>query len=154
MKALLIGAAVAAAGPAHAETFHLLCLGAGSANKPTSQSAYVTGSNGNSAWGQVMGTKDVAFQDQVNIEIVDGVGKIRMPRTMLPNLRGGKDGWMEMENLKVGEREITANATMNFINSPKVRIDRMTGMLNISGKSGNFTAQCKPYDPATEQRAF
>ncbi|MBW7945034.1 MAG: hypothetical protein H3C60_00995 [Sphingomonadaceae bacterium] len=101
-----------------------------------------------------MGSKDVAFQDQVNIEIVGGVGKIRMPRTMLPPVRGGKDGWMELENLKIGDREITANAAVNFINSPKVRIDRMTGMLSISGKSGNFTAPCRNYDPATEQRAF
>jgi len=94
------------------------------------------------------------FEDQVNIEIIDGVGKIRMPRTMLPRIRGGKDGWFEIENLKVGEREITGNAGVNFINSPKLRIDRMTGMISINGKSGSFAAQCKAYDPATTQRAF
>lgn len=154
MKLIPIAAVLAAAAPASANTFHLLCVGGGSATKPTAQTAYVMTDSGDSAWGQAHGTKDVAFQDQVNVEIVDGVGKIRMPRTMLPVIRGGKNGWMDLKNLKIGDREITASAAVSIVNSPKVRIDRMTGMLSISGKSGNFTAPCRNYDPSTEQRAF
>lgn len=146
--------AVLGAVPSHAGDFYLLCLGGGSATKETTSSAFGSNNYGDSAWATATGIRDVSFEDQVNIEIVDGAGKIRMPRTMLPAIRGGKNGWFEIERLKIGENEITGNAGVNFMNSPKVRVDRTTGMLSISGKSGNFTAQCKTYDPASKQRAF
>lgn len=147
-------AAMMFATPASAENLHLVCIGGGSASKATSSSAYGMNNYGDSAWATVTGTRDVGFEDQANVEIVDGVGKIRMPRTMLPLLRGGKDGWFEIENLKIGDQQITGNAGVNFLNSPKIRIDRMTGILNLNGKAGSYTAQCKAFDPATVQRAF
>lgn len=150
----LFAMSVAISGAAQAESFYLTCVGAGSATKQTSSNAFATNNYGQSASGVVTSTRDVGFEDQVNIEIVDDVGKIRMPRTMLPRIRGGKDGWFEIENLKVSEKEITGSAAVSFINSPKLRIDRLTGNVSISGKSGSFAATCRSYDPATVQRAF
>lgn len=73
---------------------------------------------------------------------------------MLPPIRGGKDGWFELENLKVTENEITGSAAVNVINSPKVRIDRLTGRISIAGKAGSYSGECQAYDPATTQRPF
>lgn len=150
----LFAMSVAVSGAAQAENFYLACVGGGSATKQTSSNAFATNSYGQSASGVITSTRDIGFEDQVNIEIIDDVGKIRMPRTMLPRIRGGKDGWFEIENLKVSEKEITGSAAVSFINSPKLRIDRLTGNVSISGKLGSFAATCRPYDPATVQRAF
>lgn len=153
--AVSIGAiAVLAGSPGQAESFHLICIGGGAANRVAQTQAYVTNNEGNRAWATVNTPTTQDFEDQVNIDIDEKGGKIRVPRSMLPPMHGGKDGWFEIENLKVGDTEITGNAGVNFINSPKVRIDRTTGILSISGKSGNFSARCKPYDPANVQRAF
>jgi hypothetical protein len=136
------------------DSLHLVCLGAGSANKPTSTSAFASNSNGDSVWANVVGSGAVPFEDQVNVEIVNGEGRIRMPRTMLPPIRGGKDGWFQLKNLKITDRDITASAAVNFINSPKVRIDRITGLISMDGKAGSYSGECQPYDPATAQRRF
>jgi len=150
----LFALSIAVSSAGQAESLFLTCVGSGSATKHTSSQAFATNSDGKSASGTITSTRDVGFEDQVNVEIVDGAGKIRMPRTMLPTIRGGKDGWFEIEKVKVGEKEITGNAAVSFLNSPKVRIDRVTGNISISGKSGSFAATCRPYDPATVQRAF
>jgi hypothetical protein len=97
----------------------------------------------------------VPFDDQVNIEINDdNTGRIRLPRTMLPPIHGGNEGWFDLESIKKSDSEILASAGVSFINSPKVRIDRMTGLVSISGKAGSFSGECQPYDPATAQRKF
>lgn len=154
MKLALFVAAFSISMPASAESLHLICMGAGHANKDDDSYAYAGSSNGQTAWARMEGTTAVQFADQVNVDIDGATGRIRMPRTMLPPIHGGKDGWMDIEKLTIGEREITGSVGVNFINSPKLRIDRVTGVLSLAGKSGGFTGQCKPYDPATVQRAF
>ena len=149
------GASAGASAPAPSiDNLHLVCLGAGSANKSRTTTAYVTASNGTSAWGNVVGNRDVPFEDQVNIEIAAGEGRIRMPRTMLPIIRGGENGWFKLKNLRITNDEITASAAVNLINNPKVRIDRITGTLTLAGKAGSFSGECQPFDPATAQRRF
>lgn len=153
-RAVVTTAAVTCGTPAIAEPLHLMCVGGGRANQATSSQTYVAGSNGASAWGTTNGIRSVPFDDRVNVEIYDDEGRIRLPRTMLPTIRGGKDGWFELENLKVTENEITGSAAVNVINSPKVRIDRLTGRISIAGKAGSYSGECQAYDPATTQRRF
>jgi hypothetical protein len=62
---------------------------------------------------------------------------------MLPPLHGGTDGWFKLKNVKVDERTIRAKAAVNFINSPNVFIDRVTGTISISGKAGDYSGQCE-----------
>jgi len=132
----------------------LVCLGAGSANKPDNQSVYATDSYGNSAWGNVTGNRSVPFDDQVNLWVAEGDGRIRMPRVMLPLLRGGEDGWFKLKNIEVTQTAITASVAVNVINNPKMRVDRLTGLISLSGKAGNYTGECQAYDPANAQRRF
>lgn len=125
----------------------LVCLGRGSANKQTQSHAYVTDSYGNSAWGNVTGNRSVPFADQVNLWIVGDEGRLRMPRTMLPPLRGGEDGWFKIKSIEVTEHEIRGSVAVNFINNPKMTIDRRTGVISLSGKAGDYIGECERYTP-------
>lgn len=141
--------------PVAAQSLHLVCVGGGEGNRATMSSAYASDNHGNSAWGQVIGQRAVPFDDQVNIELNDdGTGKVRMPRVMLPPLHGGSGGWFALKNIKRTDEEITGTVQVNVINSPKLRLDRMTGRISIAGKAGNYSGECQPYDPATVTRKF
>ncbi|OYU74019.1 MAG: hypothetical protein CFE32_19135 [Alphaproteobacteria bacterium PA3] len=77
-----------------------------------------------------------------------------MPPSMLPPIRGGEDGWLNLSSIEVTEGEILATVKVNPINNPKLRIDRLTGAVSLSGKAGNYTGQCQKFDPAAVQRRF
>jgi hypothetical protein len=152
VTALVISACCAS--PVAADTLHLICQGAGLANKDDYNSAYMQDSTGNSAWGQTMSEHAVPFQDQVDVELDEGTGRVRMPRTMLPTLHGGSEGWFEIKKVKWSDTAITGVVQVNILNSPKLRVDRLTGRISINGKSGDYTGECQPYDPAAVQRKF
>lgn len=132
----------------------LVCMGAGSANRQTRTFAYGMTSNGDSGWANVVGNRTVPFDDQVNLWIDGAEGQVRMPRSMVPPLHGGSGGWFKIKSLRVTENEITGSVGVNFANRPKIRIDRITGNISISGKVGDYSGRCSKYDPATVQRAF
>jgi hypothetical protein len=131
---------------------HLICVGEGTANKLAQASIY--GSNG---WANAYANRESGFEDQVNIDIYwdrPEDSRIRLPRKMLPPLRGGKGGWFELGKLARTEKEITAKAQVNFANSPNVRIDRLTGAISINGKAGDYSGVCQPYDPEQAKPKF
>lgn len=155
MKLLAVIALLTYPSIASAETLHLVCLGAGSANRVSGTSIFGADNNGNSAWAQALSQRSVGFDDQVDVEVNEGgLSRIRLPRPMLPPLRGGKDGWFELDDLKVTEAAITGTAQVNVLNSPKVRLDRMTGRISVSGKAGDYAGECRRFDPVTIERKF
>jgi hypothetical protein len=95
-----------------------------------------------------------SFSDQLDLIIENGDGKIRVPRVMLPLLRGGENGWFKIKNLQVDTDAITASVAINLINNPKLRVDRRTGVVNLSGKAGEFVGQCRKSNPQAEERQF
>jgi hypothetical protein len=136
---------------------NLACVGGGTANKAAVATVNSYGSasgtvgmtpyNANgSGTSTITGTRQQGFADQVDIRLFAGDDRIRMPRTMLPLLHGGSDGWFKLKNVKVDERSIRASAAINFMNNPKVYIDRVTGTISVSGKAGNFAGQCEAVD--------
>ena len=139
----------------------LVCGGSGTANKTTvitgnSNTTY-TGSGGfvsGSSNATVYGTRQQGFGDQVALFIQGGEGRIRMPRAMLPALRGGEDGWFKLGNLEIKPNEITATVRVNFMNKPKLRIDRYTGAISISGKAGDYSGRCQHFVPEEAKRQF
>ena len=143
-------AATQAAEPSN--TLNLICRGAGSATRENSGGLF-SSNGGNGIFGS-FGKRDVGFEDQVNLEIAGEEGRLRMPRSMLPAIRGGEDGWFGLRNIQVKDEEITATVTVSIINKPKVRLDRYTGAISISGKSGDYTGQCEKFDPAKIEKAF
>ena len=139
---------------AAAQPLNLTCVGGGTANKVTVRSIY--GSNygsgtvgttpysySGSGNATAYGTRQQGFDDQVDIRLFNGDDRIRMPRTMLPPLHGGNGGWFKLKNVVADERSISASASVNFMNNPKVHIDRVTGLISISGKAGDYSGQCE-----------
>lgn len=154
MRTILILASVVLPAAANAQSLHLICAGGGAASKPQADRVYSVGPYGESAGATVVTRRDSPFSDSVNVEISGQSGRIRLPRTMLPPIHGGSEGWFELTDLRVGEHVITASAKVNFMNRPKVRIDRLTGAISIDGKVGQFSGQCSAYDPAAVRRRF
>lgn len=76
----------------------------------------------------------------------DGKDAIQIPRVMLPVLHGGKDGWFKLRNLSADKRTIRAKVPLSPIGNPNVLIDRVTGVLSISGNVGHFTGLCQVVD--------
>lgn len=160
MKRFVLGACVLvsespiSAQPAAQQPLNLTCTGGGTANKATAvtaqTSAYGSGMVGTtpyngSAYGNttVYGRQQQGFEDQVDIRLFGGDDRIRMPRTMLPPLHGGADGWFKLKNVVADARTIHASAAVNFMNNPKVYIDRVTGTISISGRAGDYSGQCE-----------
>jgi hypothetical protein len=148
-----ISAAAAAQTPVQ-QPLSLTCGGAGTANKATAVSGYsntqvygTVGTTPVSGNGQtsttVYGTRQQGFEDQVDIRLFGGDDRIRLPRTLLPPLHGGSDGWFKLKNVKADPRSIHASAAVNFMNNPKVYIDRVTGTISISGRAGDYSGQCQ-----------
>lgn len=154
LRALLAIGGISLSTSGQAQPLNLICVGGGAANQATVTQGYATNSYGESAQGQVIGTRSVGFDDQVVVELNGDTGRIRMPRAMLPTIRGGKDGWFAIEKIRTTDKEITGSVQVSVLNSPKLRIDRMLGMIAINGKSGDYSGRCEPYDPTTIQRKF
>lgn len=153
LSSIIVAAAVLAQ-TGQSPRLDLVCLGAGSANRPDVRTGSAIDSSGNMAWGQSVGQRSVPFDDQVNLWVEGDAGEIMLPRVMLPIIRGGKDGWFKLKGIKATDREITGTASVNPLNNPKVRIDRITGTISIAGKAGNYSGSCQRYDPDTTKRAF
>ena len=131
-----------------------MCDGGGAAVKHHSASGFAQNSNGQSVTAVSEEAYDRPYADQVKIEIVEGIGRIRLPRGLLPPLHGGEGGWFQLTDLVETENEVTASAAVNFANHPKIRIDRLVGAISIDGKKGTFMGKCQAYDPAKVERAF
>jgi len=119
----------------------LTCAGGGAATKRSG--GFI---NGNGWSASVISHHDREFAEQVDVRLFSGDDRIRMPRTMLPGIHGGQDGWFKLKNVVANERSIHASAAVSVINNPKVYIDRVTGTISISGKSGDYSGECQIID--------
>lgn len=156
-------AALAAAQAAAPAPLELTCFGAGTANKATTATANSSGqfsgmagstaiSGSGSGSTTVVVPRQQGFSDQVDIRLFNGDDRIRMPRTMLPLIRGGSGGWFKLKKVVADARTVRASAAVNFMNNPKVFIDRVTGTISISGKAGDYSGQCQIIDATAPAR--
>lgn len=157
MKYLALGM-LALAIPATAQEtsncLSLICAGGGYANKVNQSTPRAWNNSGDSATATVQTPSRVGFEDQTQLWIEGDEGRIRMPPSMLPPIRGGEDGWFKLSSIEVTDSEILASVKVNFISNPKLRLDRITGAISLSGKAGNYAGQCQKFDPAAVQRRF
>jgi hypothetical protein len=136
-----------------AVAIHLICAGGGTEN--VGRSSVITSTNGMSAPVVVNSTSHVGYDDEVTIDLDSDTGRIRVPNEIKPRIRsGGDDGWWKLTDVKIGENEISAKFSLNFMNKPSLLIDRLSGHIAIQGKAGSFDGYCRPYDPTTVQRKF
>jgi hypothetical protein len=100
MRAISLFMAIGLAASVNAQEsgnrLNLICGGQGAANKPTTANAYAWDNQGGSANAIINGTRSVGFGDEVALWIEGSEGRLRMPRVMLPAIRGGDSGWFKL----------------------------------------------------------
>jgi hypothetical protein len=131
------------------QPLNLTCVGGGAANK-TAYKTIRTDSKEKGADGKaITTTKTVSenykqdFADQVDVRLFSGDDRIRVPRTMLPDFHGGERGWFKLKNVVADARSVQASTNLGMLNNPKIYIDRVTGIITISGKAGDYSGQCQ-----------
>lgn len=96
------------------------------------------------------------FDASVMIQIWDGGGRIRLPRSLIPPIHSGgtnRDGWWDLNDVYTDRRTVRATYRLNGLNKPRVTIDRMSGRINIQGLSSYaFRGDCDTIDGARHQR--
>ena len=132
-----------------ANDISLSCQGQGSvmANQTSTVNQYQPGKAGHNQSGLVTTQVRRPYTGTGTVEIKTGVARMRVPDAMVPALMsGGTEGWYPIEQLNMGEREITGVVHINFLSQPKLRIDRITGKLTLNGGAGDFLGDCTAVD--------
>jgi len=139
---------------ASAQSFTLSCDGHGSiaATQSTTVNQYDI-KNKNNTMGIVQTQTRRPFSGSSTVEISSGTGRMRIPDPMIPALMNGDSGgWYPIQDLFINDREITGVVHISFLSQPKLRIDRLTGKLSMSGGAGDFTADCSAEDANTKPK--
>lgn len=90
--------------------------------------------------------------ERVTVSFSENGGRIRLPDSMLPTIRGrSEDGWRPLSNVEVTDDRITGRMSFNFIDRPSVRIDRVTGTLEVRGLDTSFVGECQAIDPSARR---
>lgn len=150
----LLALAIPAGAQETGNRLNLICAGGGYANKVDQSTAQAWNNYGDSATATIQSQSRVGFEDQSQLWIEGDEGRIRMPSSMLPAIRGGEDGWFKLSSIEVTDSEILATVKVNLINNPKLRLNRLTGSVSLTGKAGNYVGLCQRFDPAAVQRRF
>lgn len=122
----------------------LTCGGGGVANRVDTATVYGAENSGNSAWPTVHARHRESFADQAEIRIAGQDSRIRLPQSLVPSIQADASGWFALKDVMVTDTAITASASVNLMSAPKVHLDRNTGVLRISGRSGRFDGRCSP----------
>ncbi|XGV97886.1 MAG: hypothetical protein ACAF41_02925 [Leptolyngbya sp. BL-A-14] len=94
------------------------------------------------------------FDSEVQVEIRNTRGRIHLTGKLIaPINSGGKNGWWQLEDLKVTTDRITGKYRMNGLNKPRVNIDRRTGQIAIDGIE-RFRGTCEAGDWGSSSNRF
>nr|WP_298928596.1 hypothetical protein [uncultured Erythrobacter sp.] len=125
---------------------NLTCAGGGIAQVQTNGSANAFDNYGNSITITSRRANLIEYQSTVDFSVEGGIAKLRLPKALLPPLRGGKDGWFKVKKFSVDETTISGKASVNFLNNPEFSINRITGILTVNSKNGSFAGECQAFD--------
>lgn len=141
---------------AHADELLLVCAGVGQKKAFGSKTIFMQDNSGNFVTGNVWGSNGVISTDEmVKVKIDGRSGAIQFPEQLIPPIHNkSADGWYKFTKLKIGEDSITASFALNFVNNPKVTIDRITGGISIKGFGNGFSGECRKFDPETMTKKF
>lgn len=64
----------------------------------------------------------------------------------MPGLNSARKGWFTLNDVFVGEKEITRTLKLNALNRAKVRIDRMKGQPTVASGFEDFDGACNKFD--------
>jgi hypothetical protein len=92
------------------------------------------------------------FDSEVQVEIQNQKGKIHLTGKLIPPIHaGGKDGWWNLDDLKITSDQITGRYRLNGLNKPRVTIDRRSGQIAINGIE-RFRGTCDAGDWSSRNR--
>lgn len=127
----------------------LSCQGQGAvmATQTTTVNQFQPGNPGHNKTGVVSTQTRRPYTGTGTVEIKTGTARMRVPDAMVPALMsGGTEGWYPIEELNMGEKEITGVVHINFLSQPKMRIDRISGKMTLVGGAGDFSGDCSAVD--------
>lgn len=139
-----------------ADELLLVCAGVGQKKLINSQNIFLHDNHGNIVTGNTWGNGGVVSTDEMLKVRIDGAtGAIQFPQQLVPLIHNGSvDGWFKFTKLRIEEDSITASFSLNFLNNPKITIDRITGGISIKGLRSNFSGECQKFDPETMTKKF
>ena len=152
MKKLLLLLSLLLATNAFGEGLTLVCSGeALVADKATVKSNKIPLNPGDTL------TDGVTFTGKRNMNAVltfyineeETEGWVKVPRSMRPAF-SRKDKF-SLTKLSVGESEINAKFKINFMNQPKIVINRNTGFIEYNGMGASFSGACEKIDVAKKK---
>lgn len=156
MRQFLVAlATVAVTTPAFAEDLSLSCAGNGTYPQASTSTATVINPNtGYPTTATGTSTRVVDVAADVRFELRGESARILMPPQMTPPVNNGSDGgWWTLDRLQVTPEAITGRFSLNVFNKPTVRIDRMTGSIQVDGNFRYYyLGQCERIETATEPR--
>lgn len=125
------------------ELLILLCEGVATVGTATTAGTHVYGSEGSAtANTTVYGSERIS--ERLTVRVGDGTIDVRLPASMTPAVSGrGNDGWRALTDVQISDDEIRGRFSSNWINRPTLRIDRLTGDIEIDamGATG-FRGTC------------
>jgi len=86
------------------------------------------------------------IEGKVLVEVTDAThGRIKIPDVLMPPVRDNSDqGWRPLEELNATDTVIAGRVRLNFINRPTVRIDRVSGHMDVkAGGQPLFGGGCR-----------
>jgi hypothetical protein len=129
---------------------HLVCHGRSFGNVETSQTtAAVSTNTGFSGSGASSTARRGEVSMAVQFRIEDGEARMNLPASALPEIHGGKNGWLKVTKLEVTADRISGKVKFNFLNSSEFEIDRRTGIMT---SEAGFQGDCEKLD--LNARAF
>jgi hypothetical protein len=98
----------------------------------------------------------VEVQDSVKFNInPDNSGSAFLPKRLQSTYKeANPDGSFRIVNVMRAQDEMSGKVRLHGMNKPTFRLDRLTGLVTISGSLGSFSGRCEPYDPAAMIRKF
>lgn len=94
------------------------------------------------------------FEASLMIQLWNGGGRIRLPRTLIPPINSrGDNGWWDLRDVNAGSNAITATYRLNGLNRPRLTVDRRTGRVIVQGAANySFRGTCD--EVGRESRRF
>ena len=141
-----VGQAVPAGEPS--APINLICTGTALKDERVGSALDLVSGNGR--------TERVGSTDSVSFQLnPDNTGTARLPRRLQsPYREANSDGSFPLIGVVRGRDEITGRVRLHANYKPSFRLDRITGVVTLTGVLGEFSGLCETFDPATVQRKF
>lgn len=127
---------------------NLMCIGAASKDQEIGTIGSLIGGESH--------VQRIETEDSVSFRIeADNTGEARIPKRLQSTYKEREhDGWFPLVSVVQAQDEITGQVRLHGMYKPRFRLDRLTGVVTMSGSLGSFSGHCEAYDPATVQRKF